>query len=290
MNPTSMTFDAAGQLYVSSRFEGSVYRVFPDGTHETVRERSRHRVRPRVRSQRRAVCRRSIGNGVRGAARPDRQRDRHAAAERRGVSPRRRPRRLRVRVGADARARTTTCIASDPATGAIDKVYSGFGRPQGIAFDSQGALYVVEALAGWNGLYRVRPDGTSGAGRRGAVARRRGVQSERRPRGDLERHGLPAGCPDPAAWVTFTGSLGKVNSRRQGPAYPVAAEMTASVSRVAPMTAPSGMLASRVARCPPIVFASPSRYTSLIWRCPRIYAGSKILSIGQAKGASAQKT
>ena len=49
----------------------------------------------------------------------------------------------------------------DPQSGSIDKVYSGFGRPQGIAFDSQGALYVVEALAGWNGLYRVRPDGTS---------------------------------------------------------------------------------------------------------------------------------
>ncbi len=49
----------------------------------------------------------------------------------------------------------------DPATGAIDKMYSGFGRPQGIAFDSQGALYVVEALAGSNGLYRVRPDGSA---------------------------------------------------------------------------------------------------------------------------------
>ena len=34
VNPTSMTFDASGQLYVSSRFEGSIYRVFPNGTHE----------------------------------------------------------------------------------------------------------------------------------------------------------------------------------------------------------------------------------------------------------------
>jgi sugar lactone lactonase YvrE len=49
----------------------------------------------------------------------------------------------------------------DPQSGSIEKVYSGFGRPQGIAFDSQGALYVVEALAGWNGLYRVRSDGTA---------------------------------------------------------------------------------------------------------------------------------
>ena len=34
VNPTSMTFDAAGQLFVSSRFEGTVFRVLPDGTHE----------------------------------------------------------------------------------------------------------------------------------------------------------------------------------------------------------------------------------------------------------------
>jgi sugar lactone lactonase YvrE len=49
----------------------------------------------------------------------------------------------------------------DPSTGSIDRMYSGFGRPQGIAFDSQGGLYVVEALAGSNGLYRVRPDGSA---------------------------------------------------------------------------------------------------------------------------------
>ena len=40
-------------------------------------------------------------------------------------------------------------------------MYSGFGRPQGIAFDSQGSLYVIEALAGSNGLYRVRTDGSA---------------------------------------------------------------------------------------------------------------------------------
>ncbi len=37
----------------------------------------------------------------------------------------------------------------------VDTVVDGFGRPQGLAFDSSGALYVVEALAGAAGLYRV---------------------------------------------------------------------------------------------------------------------------------------
>ncbi len=49
----------------------------------------------------------------------------------------------------------------NPDSGELDRVYSGFGRPQGIAFDSQGALYVIEALAGSNGLYRVRADGST---------------------------------------------------------------------------------------------------------------------------------
>jgi sugar lactone lactonase YvrE len=33
---------------------------------------------------------------------------------------------------------------------------SGFGRPQGLAFDAQGYLYVVDALAGASGVYRFR--------------------------------------------------------------------------------------------------------------------------------------
>ena len=37
--------------------------------------------------------------------------------------------------------------------------YAGFGRPQGLAFDANGSLFVVEALAGASGLYRVPPQG-----------------------------------------------------------------------------------------------------------------------------------
>ncbi len=32
MNATSIAFDRAGQMYVSSRFDGTVYRVAPNGT------------------------------------------------------------------------------------------------------------------------------------------------------------------------------------------------------------------------------------------------------------------
>ena len=41
--------------------------------------------------------------------------------------------------------------------GAVSIVSSEFGRPQGLAVDEAGTLYVVDALAGGAGLYRVRP-------------------------------------------------------------------------------------------------------------------------------------
>jgi sugar lactone lactonase YvrE len=45
----------------------------------------------------------------------------------------------------------------DPATGAIEVVVGGFGRPQGLAFDRSGVLHVVDALAGGSGVFRVVP-------------------------------------------------------------------------------------------------------------------------------------
>jgi len=38
MNPTAIVFDRAGQMYVSSRFDGAVYRVAPNGTMSTYAE------------------------------------------------------------------------------------------------------------------------------------------------------------------------------------------------------------------------------------------------------------
>jgi sugar lactone lactonase YvrE len=37
----------------------------------------------------------------------------------------------------------------------VQIVCRGFGRPQGLAFDAAGALFVTDALAGSAGLYRV---------------------------------------------------------------------------------------------------------------------------------------
>jgi DNA-binding beta-propeller fold protein YncE len=43
----------------------------------------------------------------------------------------------------------------------VEVVCEGFGRPQGLAFDRAGALYIVDALAGSAGLYRVDVSSTA---------------------------------------------------------------------------------------------------------------------------------
>jgi sugar lactone lactonase YvrE len=41
-------------------------------------------------------------------------------------------------------------------TGAVESIDESFGRPQGLAFDPEGTLHVVEALAGRSGVYELR--------------------------------------------------------------------------------------------------------------------------------------
>ena len=60
VNPTSMAIGPDGELYVSSRFEGTVYRVAADGSVEPFATDLGVAVRSGVRSRRHAVCRRSV--------------------------------------------------------------------------------------------------------------------------------------------------------------------------------------------------------------------------------------
>jgi sugar lactone lactonase YvrE len=160
VNPTSMTFDASGELYVSSRFEGAVYKVFPNGTHEPYA--SDLGIACGLAFDRRGVLYVGDRSGTIFAVQPDRTVSTIAtlppsvAAFHLAVGPD-----DCVYVSAPTLGPYDHVYRVDPATGTIDRMYSGFGRPQGIAFDSQGALYVVEALAGASGLYRVRSDGSA---------------------------------------------------------------------------------------------------------------------------------
>src|SRR5216110_2328575 len=157
VNPTSMAFDREGRLYVSSRFEGTVYRVASDGSTETfasdlgvacglafaadgtlfVGDRSGTIFR--VDSSGRARTFASLPSSV--------------AAFHLAVGPDR-----ALYVAGPTLSSYDPLYRIDP-DGAVTTTYSGFGRPQGLAFDPQGSLFVVEALAGSSGLYRIPPHG-----------------------------------------------------------------------------------------------------------------------------------
>lgn len=160
VNPTSMAVDPQGRLYVSSRFEGIVYRVADDGSVETFA------------SDLGVACGLAFapdgtlfvgdrtgtifkvdrsGNATTLASLPASVAAFHLAYGPLGgdaalwvTGPTLSPYDVLYRVDADGRVTTR---------------HAAFGRPQGLAFDANGQLHVVEALAGVSGLYRVPDQG-----------------------------------------------------------------------------------------------------------------------------------
>lgn len=154
-NPTSMTVDLAGHLYVSSRFDGSVHRVEADGTVTTVA------------TDLGVAC--GIAFGPDGALYVGdrsgsilRVRDGRAtqlAAIPASVAA------FHLAFGPDGMLYVSapTLASHDPIyrvtpDGVVEPFADGFGRPQGLAFDSEGHLYVADAVAGGSAVYRVRTD------------------------------------------------------------------------------------------------------------------------------------
>ena len=154
-NPTSLAFGPDGALYVSSRFDGSVHRIEADGTASTIAT--------------------DLGVACGIAFSPDgtlfvgdrsgsilRVRDGHAtvfASIPASVAA------FHLAFGPDGFLYVTAptlgardCVYRVSTDGEVDIVHDGFGRPQGLAFDSRGDLYVVDALAGASGVYRLPLD------------------------------------------------------------------------------------------------------------------------------------
>jgi sugar lactone lactonase YvrE len=157
VNATSLAFGPDDRLYVSSRFDGTVHRVFEDGRHEMMAT--------------------DLGLACGLAFAPDGS---LFVGDRSGSI---------FHVNQQGRATTLAtlpasvaafhlALSSDgylyvtgPTLSTYDAVYRvsmkgevesldvSFGRPQGLAFDGHGVLHVVEALAGSSGVYQVRPSG-----------------------------------------------------------------------------------------------------------------------------------
>jgi sugar lactone lactonase YvrE len=155
VNPTSMAIGPDGRLYVSSRFEGAVYRVNSDGSHE------------RLVSDLGVACGLAFDTDgsllvgdrsgtifrVRdGRAEPFVTLPASVAAFHLAISP-----------GGELFVSGPTLSSYDHVyrigrDGGVRSLLTPFGRPQGLAFSpGEGVLHVVDALAGGSGLYRL-PD------------------------------------------------------------------------------------------------------------------------------------
>jgi sugar lactone lactonase YvrE len=156
VNPTSMAVGPDGLLYVSSRFEGRVYRVFDDGRYEVIasdlgvacglafgsdgslfvgdRAGSIFRIDRNGRTETFATIPSSIAAF-------------HLAMSPDGV--------LYVSAPTLASYDSVRRIYPD---GRVEGLNIPFGRPQGLAFDPSGVLHIVEALAGSSGVYAIRSD------------------------------------------------------------------------------------------------------------------------------------
>jgi sugar lactone lactonase YvrE len=157
MNATAIAFDRQGQMYVSSRYDGAVYRVAPNGTMSTYAE----------------------GMGVATGIAFDREQNLYVG-DRSGTI---------FKIGRDQQVFVFATLepsvssyhfafnsqgdlfVTGPTTSSFDSVYKidphgavstfyrGLGRPQGLAFDVDGNLYVAASVKGKRGIVKLTPDG-----------------------------------------------------------------------------------------------------------------------------------
>ncbi len=177
VNPTSMALDGEGHLFVSSRFEGAVYRVLDDGTVQLFA------------SNLGIACGLAFGPdgtlfvGDRSGTIFAVDRSGHAAVL--ATLP---PSvvAFHLAIGRDALYVSVPTLSPSAAVyrvgfdGEVAVHSRAFGRPQGLAIGPDGTLLVVEALAGGSGLYRVPSTGAptlalSAAGLVGVAFDRAGV-------------------------------------------------------------------------------------------------------------------
>lgn len=152
-NPTSLAVGPDGLVYVSSRFDGHVYRLMPGDRVE--RYATDLGVATGLAFSPDGDLFVGDRSGTVFRVRPDRQVEIFATLPSSVAA-------FHLAYGPDGCLYVTApTLATHDALYRItpdrlvDTVTDAFGRPQGLAFDRSGMLYVVEALAGAAGLFRV---------------------------------------------------------------------------------------------------------------------------------------
>lgn len=156
MNPTAIAFDREGQMYVSSRHDGIVYRVAPNGTMSAYAE----------------------GMGIATGIAFDKDENLYVGDRGGTIFKIARDRQIFVFATIEpsvsayhlAFDREGNLFVTGPTISSFDQVYKidvhgsvstfyrGLGRPQGLAFDANGNLYVAASLAGQRGIVKITPD------------------------------------------------------------------------------------------------------------------------------------
>src|ERR1051326_1015703 len=153
MNATGMAFDKQGQLYVSSRYDGAVYRVAPNGTMTTYAEGMG--VATGIAFDHEGNLYVGDRSGTIWRIAPDRQifvfatLEPSVAAYHLAFSPD-----GMLYVSGPTTSSFDNVYTVDP-HGTVSVFYRGLGRPQGLAFDAQGNLYVAASLAGKRGIVKI---------------------------------------------------------------------------------------------------------------------------------------
>jgi sugar lactone lactonase YvrE len=170
LNATGLAFDAKGFLYVSSRAEGTVYRVSPEGEITTYAEGMG--IATGIAFDRDGNLFVGDRSGTIFKVGPDRGRA-GAALAGQSLSDREifvyatlEPSIAAYHLAFNDEGTlfvTGPTTSSNQAVHAIDRdgqktvFYQGLGRPQGMAFDVDGNLYVAASLRGQRGIVRITP-------------------------------------------------------------------------------------------------------------------------------------
>jgi hypothetical protein len=157
MNPTGLAFDQDGLLYVSSRYDGIIYQITPTGNMSTFVE----------------------GMGVATGIAFDSEDNLYVGDRSGTIFKISRSRQIYVFATLEpsiaayhlAFGPEDTLYVSGPTTSSFDSIYRiskagevethyrGVGRPQGLAFDVDGNMYLAASFRGRRGIVRIAADG-----------------------------------------------------------------------------------------------------------------------------------
>jgi len=159
LNPTGIAFDRHGQMFVTNRAQGEVYSVGRDGTATTFASGLGIATGIAFDSDGSMYIGDRAGTIFR--VHDDGQTEMYTVMEPSVAA-------FHMAFGPDGRLYLTSPgFASYDAVHAIDKegfdvrFFRGLGRPQGLAFDKAGRLYVAACYQGRHGIVRISRDGSS---------------------------------------------------------------------------------------------------------------------------------